>query len=279
MLRFFGIIKSMEEKPAPFIRKVAKKSILPLAALLVLTAWLLLTPAGLMGKADAIGYAVCHQIPVRSFHLGDRPLPLCARCSGMHLGALLGLVYLSRFKRRGGLPSLKVSIVLGIFALAFLVDGTNSYFHLYPNFSGIYEPHNWLRLITGTGLGLGIAAVLYPVFNQTIWADWEDTPALKSWRQLGILLALSTAIDLALVSENPLLLYPLALLSAGNVLLLLGLVYTVVWILIFKRENRYHSFKDISGMLLAGFTTALVQIAIMDYGRFWLTGTWAGFFS
>jgi uncharacterized membrane protein len=269
----------METEPVQPRRAAVMKIILPVSAVLILAAWLILTPAGLLGKADAIGYAVCHRIPVRSFFLGDRPLPLCARCSGMHLGALLGLVYLSRFGRRGGLPSLKVSMVLGFFALVFFVDGANSYFHLYPNFTGLYEPHNWLRLITGTGLGLGIAAVLYPVFNQSIWNNWEEIPALGSWRQLGELLALSALVDLALLSENPLLLYPLALLSSVNVLLVLGLVYTVVWVLIFKRDNCNNTFKNIRWMLLAGITTALVQIAVMDYGRFWLTGTWAGFFS
>ena len=266
--------KSIRFHLTPFVR-----IILPLAALLVLFSWLYFTPSGLLGKADAVGFAVCHRIPERSFHVGGRPMPLCARCSGMHLGAFLGLVYLSRFGRRGGLPSRKVWGILGVFALAFIIDGTNSYFHLFPGFSGIYDPRNWLRLITGTGLGLGIAAVLYPVVNQTLWFDWEDTPALGSWRQLGTLLILSALIVLAMLSNMPLLLYPLALVSAANVLLVLGLVYTVVWVLILKKENCFNTFKDIRWVAIAGFTTALAQIALMDYGRLWLTGSWAGFFS
>ena len=65
------------------------KAGLALAVGLVLLGWLLNTPPGLLGKADAIGYAVCHRIDLRSFHLGERALPLCARCSGMYLGAML----------------------------------------------------------------------------------------------------------------------------------------------------------------------------------------------
>ena len=84
---------------------------------LLLLGWLLNTPAGLLGKADAIGYAVCHRIDVRSFHLGDRPLPLCARCSGMYLGAGLGLIYQSIFSRRHtGTPPLRVIVPLGLMA-------------------------------------------------------------------------------------------------------------------------------------------------------------------
>src|SRR5450759_1456011 len=58
------------------------------AAVLVFTGWFINTPPGLLGKADAIGYAVCHRISERSFHIGSIQLPLCARCSGMYLGAV-----------------------------------------------------------------------------------------------------------------------------------------------------------------------------------------------
>ena len=68
--------------------------------------WLLTTPPGILGKADAVGYAVCHRIDLRSFHIQGRQMPLCARCTGMYLGAMLGLLYLAvRYPRRSGMPS------------------------------------------------------------------------------------------------------------------------------------------------------------------------------
>ena len=45
------------------------KILLVLAAVIIVTVWLAKTPDGLLGKADAIGYAVCHRIDARSFHL------------------------------------------------------------------------------------------------------------------------------------------------------------------------------------------------------------------
>ena len=60
----------------------------------LLIVWWSHTPDGLLGKADAIGYAVCHRIDVRSFHLGDRQIPVCARCTGQYLGAVAGLLFL-----------------------------------------------------------------------------------------------------------------------------------------------------------------------------------------
>jgi len=64
---------------------------LPLSVLvlLLIIGFVVFTPEGLLGKADAIGYAVCHRIDLRSYHIGERPLPLCTRCTGMYLGAML----------------------------------------------------------------------------------------------------------------------------------------------------------------------------------------------
>ena len=43
------------------------KIILAALAVIVTVVWLSYTPPGLLGKADAIGYAVCHRISARSF--------------------------------------------------------------------------------------------------------------------------------------------------------------------------------------------------------------------
>lgn len=243
----------------------------------ILGIWLTYTPSGLLGKADAIGYAVCHRISTRSYFLGDRQLPLCARCSGMYLGALVGLIYQTRPGRLGRMPARKILLVLGMFLVAFAVDGINSFLHLYPNIPGLYEPKNWLRLLTGTGVGLGISAVLMPIFNQTVWKNWNESPLLYSWRQLAEIILLAVIVDLAILSENMYLLYPLALLSSATVLTILTMLYTVVWVLLLRKENEFQSINDLAGVLLAGFTTALLQIALMDLGRFILTGTWEGF--
>ncbi len=230
-----------------------------------------------MGKADAIAYAVCHRIASHSFFIGDRQVPLCARCTGMYMGALLGMVYLQRKGKKGGMPSLKVSIVLGLFLVAFAIDGGNSYLHLLPIFSGLYEPQNWLRLLTGTGVGLGIASVLVPVVNQSIWQQYDEASALKSWRDFVPMVLIAGVLDLIVLSGNPLLDYPLVTLSAFTVLLILTLVYLVVWTMISKHENHFTSLRGLWVPFLAGFLTALMQIALFDAGRFWLTGTWAGF--
>lgn len=259
-------------------RRIPVKWLIMGALTIVLLIWLNNTPAGLIGKADAVGYAVCHRIDARSFHLGERQMPLCARCSGMYLGVVLGLVYLAVVApRAGGMPSRSVLVVLAGLGLFFAVDGINSYLHLFPNAPALYEPNNTLRLLSGTGVGLAIAAVVYPAFNQTAWRVWRPQPALGGLRSLALLVLLGLAVDVLVLSENSLILYPLALISAAGVLLLLSLVYGMVLMMVFRLENRLQRLADLLLPLSAGLLMAILQIGLIDLGRYLLTGTWEGF--
>jgi uncharacterized membrane protein len=245
---------------------------------LLLVGWLLNTPAGLLGKADGLGYAVCHRIEARSFHLGERQLPLCARCTGMYLGAMLGLVVQTLIaRRRAGMPPWRVIILLGALVVAFGVDGLNSYLHLFPGAPALYEPNNWLRLLTGTGMGLVIALALFPAFNQAVWQVVDPTPAVKSLRYFLLMLGLALALDWLVWIENPLLLYLFALVSAAGVLVLLTMVYSLFWLIILRKENSYQWFSQMILPLVGGFGIGLLQIALFDLARFALTGTWDGF--
>ncbi|HEX2978654.1 MAG TPA: hypothetical protein VHO48_00165 [Anaerolineaceae bacterium] len=126
-------------------------------------------------------------------------------------------------------------------------------------------------------MGLAISAFLFPVFNQTLWIDWDPAPVLANARQLGLMVLLVVGIDILILLEIPVVLYPLALASAVGVLLVLSLVYTMVCVMLFKQENRFQSLRQIAVPCLGGLTLALLQIAVLDLARFWLTGTWQGF--
>jgi uncharacterized membrane protein len=264
------------------IRSGRKSSLLSIAVIsavgVLLIGWLLNTPEGLLGKADAVGYAVCHRIDLRSFNINQRQMPLCARCSGMYLGALLGLAYQGILRRRcGNLPPKSVAVVLGLLLIAFAVDGLNSFLSFFPAGPPVYSPQNWLRLATGTGMGLVIAAYLFPAFNQTVWQDWQAKPALDSLKTLAGLLILAAILDLIILVGNPWILYILALLSAAGVLIILTMTYTMLGLIIFSKENRYQNGVQLLMPLVGGFGLALMQIAVLDFLRFIFTGTWDGF--
>jgi uncharacterized membrane protein len=256
-----------------------------LAVGLLLLGWVLNVPAGLLGKADAVGYAVCHRIDRRSFHIGTRSLPLCARCSGQYLGAALGLAYQFAIgRRRTGWPGRLALALFASFLVAYGVDGVNSYLHLsplmnaLPDLPRLYEPNNTLRLFTGTGVGLGVAALLYPAFNSAVWKQSDPRPALGGLRALGGLLALAVGLDLLVLTGSAWVLYPLALVSAGTVLVLLTIVYAMIWVMLFRQENRFDHLGELALPLVAGFGGGLAQIALLDLGRYLLTKTWNGFY-
>ena len=265
----------------------ASKYLVVVAAVLVFTGWLVNTPPGVLGKLDAIAYAVCHRIAERSFHIGTVPLPLCARCTGMYLGAVAGLVFQSiRGWKRSKSPHWGIIAVLLVFVAAFGIDGVNSYLYLLkqvrpgilPQIPNIYIPNNTLRLLTGSGMGLVIAAMLFPAFNQSIWTDYDDTRSgLSGWKAFGLLLGIQIILDLLVLSQSPFVLYPVAFISVFGVVLLLTMVYTIVWVMITRQDNKYTKIQQLWLPILAGFTITMIQTLGIDMLRFWLTGTWGGF--
>jgi uncharacterized membrane protein len=248
------------------------------AAGLLFIGWLLNTPPGLLGKADAVGYAVCHRIESRSFAIADRPLPLCARCTGMYLGAVIGLLYQSfTSPRRTGTPAKSTWIPLALLVLLFFFDGLNSFIRIIPDAPNLYEPQNWFRLLTGTGMGIVIAVLLYPGFNQSVWSKVDRRPAVSSLWRLVVIAGIALGVDILVLTENPMFLYPLAIISALGVIAVLTMVYCMVWLMVLKRENSCRNISDLSLPLIAGFALAIIQIGVLDAIRYFFMGTWNGF--
>lgn len=261
--------------------------LIPAAAVAMVLIWLSIAPPGILGEADSLGYAVCHRLAERSFHFADgQQLPLCARCSGMYLGVVVGLAFQFLFSRRkGGMPTWPVIVPLLLLGAAFAFDGVNSYLYLMKTVSPgrlgfiptVYTPNNILRVLTGSGAGLGIAVALFPSFNQTVWKNWDPSPAMGSLKQLVILIVIMLGLDLLILTDSDLVLYPVAIISAGGVLLVLALVYEVLWVMVTRWENRFETFGQTWLPALGGLTIALLQITATDLFRLWLTHTWGGF--
>jgi uncharacterized membrane protein len=259
--------------------------LVPIAALLVFGVWFSFTPPGLLGKADAVGYAICHRIGERSFHIGERQLPLCARCTGEFYAAGVSLLFLSIVSpKKSGMPGWRLGAPLLFFLAAFAIDGTNSFVYLLKQTSGealsnipnLYTPNNTLRLFTGSGMGIALASILYPAFNQSTWKDGDSGRAL-SWKKLGLLAGIVLLVNLLVLTESPIILYPVAALGVLGVLALLIMVFSMLWILMMRQENEFRSLKQMWMPFLAGTTLAFLMISAIDLFRYTLTGTWGAF--
>jgi len=241
--------------------------------------FLIAMPGGLLTKADLVGYAVCHRIEAHSFIIAGRQLPLCARCSGTFIGALVGFfgqAVVLRRHRLGEFPPPLIIVILAALMLLWAADGLNSYMTLFPNGPHLYEPQNWLRLATGALNGLAMSALVYPVFNFTLWRQPVAERTIRGLRDLGVLLLLEACLVGLVLTRWSLLLYPLALLSALGVLTLLTSVNSMLVLMIVRRENVVDNWREAIVPLMAGFTVSLVQVGVIDVVRYMLTGTLSG---
>ena len=182
------------------------------------------------------------------------------------------------------MPGWKLGAPLLFFFLAFGIDGSNSYLYLLKQTAGgafdripnLYIPNNTLRLFTGSGMGIALASIVYPAFNQTAWREPDPRPAID-WKKLGILIGMMLLIDLLILTEHPIILYPIALLSVLSVLTLLVIVFSMSWVLMMRHDNAFNSLRQMWMPLVAGTTLAFLMITVIDLLRFRLTGTWGAF--
>ena len=242
-------------------------------ALLVVAVALLTPPPSLLGKCDAVGYAICHRIPERSFFLAGRPLPLCARCTGTYLGALIGIaaMWALGHRRAGNLPPTRIIVLLVGFVASMGVDGLNSYLSFFPNVPHLYEPSNLLRLTTGTLNGLALSIIVLPVFNFTLWREVSPRSSIRNFREMGVAVALAAVMVLIVQAELDFLLYPLAIVSTLSVLLMLTAVNTMMILIVIRRESMAETWLDALLPLSLGSLATLVEIAAMDLLRLALT--------
>ncbi|MBN1285944.1 MAG: DUF2085 domain-containing protein [Anaerolineae bacterium] len=273
------IIRRIPPDPPRTRIGTAARGLAVIVTAVVLVLWLEGTPPGIEGKARAVGYAICHQITVRTFAAGDVTMPLCARCTGTYLGVIVGFAgpLLMGRGRAGEMPSRRVLIVLGVFFLMWAGDGLNSYLHLFPNAPGLYEPSNELRLFTGSMQGIAMAGLIYPLFNQTVWRRWRRAPHIRDLRDLAALAAATLALDALVLVQSPALLSALGLLSAAGVLLILTAIQTVIVVMVTGRINRINGWRDLILPVIVGFGLAIAMIGAIDALRYAAFGTWEGF--
>jgi uncharacterized membrane protein len=251
------------------------------AALLIIGAWTFFTQAGLMGKADAVGYAICHRIEGRSFQAFGRALPLCARCTGIYLGVMTGLgVFIASGRARASyLPQWRLWIPLAAFVAIMGVDGLNSYLSLFPGYTPVYQPQNWLRLLTGVFCGLSLITLVFPIFNQSLWHPQvaQKQAPLQSLKELAAMCGLLLLVVALVLVQNGTILLVLGFLSAAGVVSVLSMIFSVMLVTVWQTFQSYSSWSELRLPLLGGLTLAIAMIGTIDYLRYTLTGTWGGF--
>lgn len=137
-----------------------------------------------MNVFDFFGSAVCHQMAERSFFWGSCQSPLCARCTAIEGGIVLGVIFLWLAGRKdGNRPFSPSGMVLA--ALSFLpiaIDGVGSYL-------GFWQSNNLLRVLTGALAGYGLPGLFLLAANFSPAKENINPVYKNTGEQIGLLLA------------------------------------------------------------------------------------------
>jgi uncharacterized membrane protein len=232
------------------------------------------TPPGLWEKARIIGYALCHQLPDRSFFIHEHQTPLCARCTGMYLGFSISLIFLilRRRTRAARMPTAALISVLIGFITIMGIDGINSTISIIPGAPQLYHTTNAHRIVTGTLFGIAMCLLFFPVFSTAIWRQPSGDRSLKSWRELIGLVVVALAAAAVVLTQADWLFYPITILSIAGPLLLLSFMGAIIVLTTRNLVNTVDRWKQLTLPMFAGVGLGLVLIVMMDYFRAAVTG-------
>lgn len=235
----------------------------------IISLFIALTPPGLWEKARLIGYALCHQLPERSFFIHEHQSPLCARCTGMYLGFLISLVFLiiRRRTHSARMPTTAMISVLIGFITIMGIDGINSTVSIIPGAPQLYHTTNVHRLVTGTLFGIAMCLLFFPVFSTAIWRQPSGDRSVKNWRELIALMLVAFAIDAVVLTQADWLFYPITILSIAGPLLLLGFMGAIIVLTMRNLANSVDRWRQLALPMFAGVSLGLVLITIMDVFR------------
>jgi uncharacterized membrane protein len=118
-------------------------------------------PAALAAVVYGAGSLVCHQLPERSFHWHGAQLAVCARCTGIYLGAcgaaVLAPVPPSFYVRWAAAPA-QVGRLLAVAAAPMIVT-------VAAEWAGLWSPSSIVRAGTGVLLGAAGSIVVAAAVN------------------------------------------------------------------------------------------------------------------
>lgn len=226
-------------------------------------------PWPLETKLWAAAHGLCAQREGHLLPFGGRVLPLCARDSGLYLGALLGIGYLVARGRwlAVGRPPRWFWTVFFVILGAFAVDVANSvgadWFQ-----SGAYPPHNLLRTITGIALGTFLSVPLLWAINLSFSGRRPDRPLLTQGLDVALLFLLAALGTVALWSGLPMLYVPMAALSFLGMLLLL-VAANFLWLLaILRGKGTLRGVGEAWPLLLWASVASVAEMALLSFLRY-----------
>jgi hypothetical protein len=153
---------------------------------------------------------------------------------------------------------------------AWAVDGINSFVSLLRGTSLLWETTNTIRLATGTGCGLGIAMVLYPVGQWVTYGEVDPRPVLSEPWQLAIMLVVGGAWVALLLAWRTAPHVPVSWALGLTVIASLGLVNGLLAHMVRQRAPDRRGLRTTSLLWAVGHGAAMGEMAAIALLRLWL---------
>jgi uncharacterized membrane protein len=215
-------------------------------------------------------HGVCAQI--HNVQVGGLDLPLCARNTGIYSSFLITGVYLLALGRRRAakLPPWPITIVLALFVVIMGVDGLNSMM-LDMFMPHLYTPQNWLRTLTGIGMGISIAAVMLLILNVSLRRD-PDTqqPIFASWLELGGALLINGLVWVAIYGNLGIMYWPVAIVAWLGITGVLYCVNLLLTALFMRYEGMVTHVAQLVKPASFALLFTLFELGALSAMRFWL---------
>ncbi|GCE12130.1 DUF2085 domain-containing protein [Tengunoibacter tsumagoiensis] len=214
---------------------------------------------------------ICAQILTHSFYPGGERLPLCARNTGIYLGAFLSglILYASGHGRAQLLPPRPILVVLLLGVLMMAVDGTNS-FLLDLGLIHLYQPQNPFRLATGLLAGLALGSLSLPILNQFLWCDLHEQRSISSWSHLCLFLPALLLCFFAICAQNSVILYPIAIFSSLGLILTMGCFNLLLLLTVCRREQQFVAYRELFPFVGLAIGCAIGELLLLAQGKMWL---------
>jgi uncharacterized membrane protein len=237
------------------------------ALLLGLLAW---PGMPLEWKMYAVVHGVCAQ--AHTVDMAGLRLPLCARNTGIYSGFLVSTLYLLALGRgrAAKLPPWPILITLLAFVVIMGVDGLNSMMvdMFMPH---LYTPQNELRTLTGIGMGVAMAVLMFLILNLSLRRDpATDQRVIGSWLELGGALLLNLLVLAAMYGNVGLMFWPIAISAWLGITGVLYAINVLLTALFMGYEGKITRVVQLAKPATVALVFTLFELGALSAARFWL---------
>jgi uncharacterized membrane protein len=237
------------------------------ALLLGLLAW---PGMPLEWKMFAVVHGVCAQ--AHTVDMAGMRLPLCARNTGIYSGFLVTVLYLLALgrARAAKLPPWPILITLLAFIAIMAIDGFNSLLvdMFMPH---LYTPHNELRTLTGIGMGVAMAVLIFLMFNLSLRQNpATDQRIIGRWLELGAALLLNLLVLAAMYGNVALMFWPIAFSAWLGITGILYAINVLLTALFMGYEGKITRMIQLAKPATWALIFTLIELGTLSAARFWL---------